>query len=230
MLHKLTEIFAEYCREHYDLNAQLAYDYKSLSVCIIDCVYSLRANYKTTVKVVERYAEKYMDGDCNKSGDTLSKFIERIEAVSPEKFAKSVFMNSQKSGGILKSAICLKLAKYLKTVGIETIDDFNRFPERELLELIVRSVKGVRDAGMNYLFMLAGDDNRCKPDVHIHRCIKDACGMDVSDKECQIIFSEAVAELKNDYPKLTVKGLDSIIWNKNQKRQKNCENECKYMA
>lgn len=61
-------------------------------------------------------------------------------------------------------------------------------------------------------------------------CIKDACGMDVSDKECQIIFSEAVAELKNDYPKLTVKGLDSIIWNKNQKRQKNCENECKYMA
>lgn len=111
MLHKLTEIFAEYCREHYDLNAQLAYDYKSLSVCIIDCVYSLRANYKTTVKVVERYAEKYMDGDCNKSGDTLSKFIERIEAVSPEKFAKSVFMNSQKSGGILKSAICLKLAR-----------------------------------------------------------------------------------------------------------------------
>ena len=52
---------------YYDLNSQFAYHYKSLSVCIIDCVYSLRANYKTTVKVVERYAEKYMNANCNKS-------------------------------------------------------------------------------------------------------------------------------------------------------------------
>lgn len=71
-------------------------------------------------------------------------------------------------------------------------------------------------AGLNYLFMLAGDPNRCKPDVHIHHCIRDACGRDVSDNECQILLTDAVAVLRNDYPYLTVVLLDSIIWQKYQ--------------
>ncbi len=224
-MHELTETFAAYCRKKFDLSTHAAYNYKSLSACIIDCVYSLRAKYQTTVKVVDRYAEKYMDGNRENEGDSLSDFIERLETMSPERFADDILKNKQLSGGVLKSNICLKLAKYLKAIGIETVEDFRCFPEQELLEVIIHAVKGMGNAGTNYLFMLAGDPNRCKPDVHIHHCIRDACGIDVSDEECQIIFSEAVAELKADYPHLTVRDLDSTVWHTyqemsaNQKRQ-----------
>ena len=44
--------------------------------------------------------------------------------------------------------------------------------------------------------MLAGDANRCKPDVHIHHCIKDACGCSIPNEECQTLFTDAVSILK----------------------------------
>lgn len=221
-MHELTESFTEYCKSNeFDLSKRVAYNYRSLSACIIDCVYSLRAKYQTAIDVVDRYAEKYMGGNHENDGDTLSDFIERLETITPERFAENVFKNKQLSGGVLKSKVCLKLAKYLRAIGIETIEDFKHFPEQELLEVIIHAVKGMGDAGTNYLFMLAGDPDRCKPDVHIHNCIKDACGRDVSNEECQIIFSEAVAKLKVDYVQLTVRDLDSIIWHTYHERSVN---------
>ena len=95
-------------------------------------------------------------------------------------------------------------------------DDFRNFESQELLEIVVHSVNGLGDAGTNYLFMLAGDPNRCKPDVHIHHCIRDACGEDISNDDCQILFTDAATELREDYPKLTVAMLDGIIWRKYQ--------------
>lgn len=71
-------------------------------------------------------------------------------------------------------------------------------------------------AGVNYIFMLAGDPNRCKPDVHIHRCIKDALGYGISNEECQMLFRGTVEILNGTYPRLTVRDLDSIIWQKYQ--------------
>ena len=68
------------------------------------------------------------------------------------------------------------------------------------------------NAGVNYLFMLTGDDNKSKPDVHIHHCMTEACGEDVSDKECQEIIKGASRILKQDYPDLTVRKLDGVIW------------------
>ena len=57
--------FIEYCNRILDFsNIDAQYSYKSLPVCVIDCVYSLRAQYfSTTVPVVDRYAEMYLQGD-----------------------------------------------------------------------------------------------------------------------------------------------------------------------
>ena len=109
-------------------------------------------------------------------------------------------------------ALLYQLAKYLQALHIETIEDFQRFESREILEIVVRAVNGLGDAGVNYLFMLAGDPNRCKPDVHIHHCIRDALGYDVSNEECQELFTEATLLLSNKYPYLTVRGLDGVVW------------------
>jgi hypothetical protein len=208
--------FADFCEKNFDLNSKLGYHYESMSICILDCVYSLRAKYQSiTVPVVERYAKAYMGSNRHAGGDTVSMLINNIDAAGgTESFADIVLQNHQRIGGLLKSEVCYKLATYLKALHIETIEDFRNFESQELLEIVIRSVKGIGDAGVNYLFMLAGDPNRCKPDVHIHRSIKDAYGYDVSNDDCQAIFSQAVALLKHKCPKLTVRLLDNIIWEK----------------
>lgn len=57
-MHRFTEKFVEYCERELDFRKSMMYGYKSLSVCIIDCVYSLRANYKGTIVLI-RYAAKH---------------------------------------------------------------------------------------------------------------------------------------------------------------------------
>ena len=196
----------------------MRYRYGSLSVCIIDCIYSLRARYySVTMPVVERYAAYYLCNNIESPDDKISDLIAHIQnAGGPVPFSSAILNNAQRSGGVLKSEICLNLAQYLQLLHIETIEDFRNFASQELLEIVVNSVKGLGDAGTNYLFMLAGDPNRCKPDVHIHHCIRDACGEDISNDDCQILFTDAATELREDYPELTVAMLDGIIWRQYQ--------------
>ena len=112
--------------------------------------------------------------------------------------------------------VCRQLARYLRDLHIETLEDFRTFESQEILEIVIRAVDGLGDAGANYLFMLAGDPDRCKPDVHIHHCVRDACGCDLSGDECQQLFTDTVELLRWTYPNLTVRCLDGIIWRKYQ--------------
>lgn len=215
-MHRFTEQFKNYCKENFTLQERTTSGYQSLSVCLIDCIYSLRAKYyEVTLPIVNNYANAYMNGNRNQDGDTITNLIEHIkECGGAEKFA-NLLKNHQKLGGkahIPKEQALLQLATYLKLLHIETIEDFRKFESPELLEVVIRAVKGIGDAGTNYLFMLAGDPNRCKPDVHIHQCIRDACGEDVTNDECQILFQETVEILQKEYPMLTVRSLDGIIW------------------
>ena len=215
-MHHFSEQFAKYCKATFDLSAQSDYGYRSLSVCILDCVYSLRAKYyAVTIPIVKRYANTYMGGDTHADGDTVSMLLKRMDENGHSAFADRILRNQQKIGGkkqIPKEEVCYQLARYLRDLGIETIEDFQNFRSQEILEIVIRAVDGMGDAGTNYLFMLAGDPSRCKPDVHIHHCIRDGCGCDVSNEECQALFTDTVALLREQYPNLTVRGLDGIVW------------------
>lgn len=211
--------FIDFCRKNFDLDSShYAIPYQSLSTCILDCVYSLRAKYySTTVPLVQRYADKFMDGNPYAAGDTLEKFIDNINNNGGvDLFAQNILKNKQRLGGDIKSFVCYEIARKLLLLGINDIETFRSFKSLEILEIVISSVKGMGTAGMNYLFMLAGDPNRCKPDVHIHHCIRDAIGHDLSDDECQVLLTSAVQVLKHDYPNLTVKNLDGLIWSKYQ--------------
>ena len=213
---EIINMFTDYCRNKYseeldDVNN--IYFYNSLSVCIIDCVYSLRSKYiGTTIPTVQKYADAYLKGDLSSDSDSVSKLISRIQEKEPEPFAREILDNMQKSGGRLKTEICLELAEFLKFLGIETVRDFKAYSHVYFLEHVILSVKGIGNAGMNYLFMLAGDQNRCKPDTHIRHCVRDACDVDLSDDEYQELFRETVQRLTETYPNLTVSRLDNIIW------------------
>lgn len=217
-MHRFTNQFVEYCYSNLNLTEGMTYNYKSLPICIIDCVYSLRAKYyAVTVPIVKRYADFCLNGDMNSADDSISLFLQRVDNIGLQGFADKVVNNHQKLGGhIPKEEVCYKLAQYLKYLHIETVEDFQNFEAQEFLEIVIRAVKGLGDAGTNYLFMLAGDANRCKPDVHIHHCIRDACGSDIPNEECQELFADAVSILREQYPNLTVRNLDGIIWRKYQ--------------
>ena len=218
-------IFSRYCKENFNKEIEEFSSngrYESLPICILDCVYSLRAKYfAITVPVIKRYADKYMAGDIYSSSDTLAEFISRIKEYEDcSIFAHDILRNNQVLSGRNKTEVCLEIAtKLYELLDINTLDDFHQFKKDELLDLVLRSVKGMGDAGVNYLYMLAGDPNRCKPDVHIHRCINDALGHSVSNEECQTLFTETIEILKATYPSLTVRDLDSIIWQKYQSRK-----------
>src|SRR5574344_1387894 len=109
----MIEEFVNFCRNNLDLNsAHYAQPYKSLSVCILDCVYSLQARYfSTTVPVVERYAAAYMNGD-------------RFAAGGYAAFASNVLHNNQRLARQLKSQVCYELARNLKLFHINTKEDF----------------------------------------------------------------------------------------------------------
>ena len=221
-MHKFAKQFSQYCESTLDLTNLFEYGYRSLSVCILDCVYSLRTKYyAVTVPIVERYATAFMGGNSQSGGDTVSTLMQRMDEIGHKAFADTILKNQQKLGGkkqIPKEEVCYQLARYLRALHIETIEDFQNFESQEILEIVIRAVNGLGDAGVNYLFMLAGDPNRCKPDVHIHHCVRDACGCDVSNEDCQILFADAVALLSTKYPNLTVRGLDGIIWRFYQSR------------
>lgn len=209
----------QFCRKNLNLsNYHYAEPYRSLSICILDCVYSLRAQYyRVTVPIVNRYADRFMEGDRHAEGYTLLDFINHIkETGGSHKFAHEILKNNQQLNGRLKSEICYELARKSRLLDIETIEDFQNYKSVEVLEIIIKSVKGIGPAGLNYLFMLAGDSDRCKPDVHIHQCIVDACGNDVTDEDCQKLLTEAVKVLRVEYIDITVRALDSLIWKKYQ--------------
>ncbi len=219
----MVDSFVSFCRFNLNLNDSLyAEPYNSLAICIIDCFYSLRAKYfAVTVPVVERYAKVFMNNDKFESNINCKDLIEHIDSVGGyENFAKTILNNRQKISKKFKSEICYEVAQKLLQLKINTIDDFKNYKNTKSLEEVLYSIKGVGPAGVNYLFMLAGDQNRCKPDVHIHHCIKDACGIDISDSECQYLFANAIALLDIDYPHLTVRHLDGIVWKKYQAKKK----------
>lgn len=152
------------------------------------------------------------------SGDTLNDLLQRIdEGGGPEAFASTVLRNLQTISGRRKIEICYEIAdKLYRWLSINTFEEFQNYDKPELLEIVLQSVKGFGDAGINYLFMLAGDANRCKPDIHIHHCIKDAVGEDVSNVQCQELLRGTTAKLQTRYPAITVRELDYLIWSEYQ--------------
>ena len=159
-----------------------------------------------------------MHGDKYAAGDSLEDFMQHVtQAGSCECFADSILVNHQKLSGRNKTEICYEIAdKLTRLLGINTLKDFQSYDKPELLDIVLRSVKGFGDAGINYLYMLAGDSNRCKPDVHIHHFIRDAIDEEVSNEECQLLLKSAVEELLTEFPQLTVRVFDYLIWKEYQ--------------
>lgn len=126
-------------------------EYQSLSVCLIESVYSLRAKYYSVVlPIVEQYADKYLCRDKYAADDSLEDFMPHVsQAGGCECFADTILMNRQKLSGRNKTGICYEIAdKLSRLLEINTLEDFQSYDTPELLDIVLRSVNGFGDAGI----------------------------------------------------------------------------------
>ncbi len=214
---------ADKCEETLDFHNQLGTEfyYSSLVFCVIDAVFSIGAHYSSTERAAANYAcyykqERYRPENTN-ADHRISDFIHNYELFEdPESFAEKVFRNRQRTSstnGILKAEACYEVAKILKAHNIETISDFRKMSQETEKQLVtkIKSIKGQGSGLMvDYLFMLAGDENKFKADRHLLSFVSDILE---DDSGVADLIESAHQILKEKHPNLTIRHLDYLIWN-----------------
>jgi hypothetical protein len=219
---------ATYCDIKLELkNAYLndEYYYYSLPFCVIDAIFSINVNYIATRNTVLRYADKYnltkfreigAPYPAKKEQHTISQFLENFDVYgNPERMAIEVFKNRQRTSpvnGILKSEAVYKWAKILQSYNIETFQDIENALDKEIEDRLKKVCGQSKGVSLDYLYMLTGCDNYCKPDRHIRNFIQLATEKSPSVDETRLIISDAVKKLRNTYPYMTDRLLDCVIW------------------
>lgn len=196
--------------------------YKSLPICILDAVFSIGVRYTSVVNVVNSYIGTFdltiSRTQADATEHTIRDFLANVAKYDTiEDFSKNVLHNMQRTSsrnGILKAEACREVALVCQKHGINTLRDFNDYADKAALDKDIKSVRGQSSGIMlKYLYMLAGDENRVKPDRHIVRFIKETCALQkLTDDDAQVIMARAVEILKPEYPNITVRFLDSLIW------------------
>ena len=224
LINQTIKNFADYCERKLSIAGKSDPNldfYKSLPLCILDAVYSIGVKYSSTAKVTERYIE-YYDLDISRSfaganEHTIKDFLKNIkDAGGAKEFAEKVVHNRQRTSsrnGILKAEACELVAKVFESHGINTLSDFNNYDNKDALDKDILAVHGQSSGVMlRYLYMLSGDDKRIKPDRMIQRFVEGFDPLIKNHDELQELVSRASEVLKSNYPSMTPRFLDHIIW------------------
>lgn len=191
------------------------YHYKDLSLCVIDAVYSIGARYKAVQNVIMNF-EEYM----HSKEISIEAILNLNKTHSYKDLAKNIFKNEQLTSsrnGILKAEACLQVMRVLKKHDINNKNDFLNKMSKSIDDEIC-NVKGQGSGIMlKHLYMLAGDDNKVKPDRHIRKFVEQVTNKNLTDEEIQELFEKAKEVLKNRNNFMTVKLLDYNIWDYQRK-------------
>ena len=215
-----------YCRNNLDLNeARLAdeYCYRSLPLCVIDTIYSIGAHYKSTELTVKRFCDffglerlsmvRYPDPA---SQLPVSEFLAIYDRFGISEMANRVFQNRQRTStrnGILKADAVLRVSQLLHSHAVEYLQDVAKVIENKDFEAEFRAIPGQTSGiSLRYFYMLVGSDDYVKPDRMIARFIRSATNRDFSVGEMHQAIVSAAGVLSSDYPQLTPRLLDNLIW------------------
>jgi hypothetical protein len=162
-----------------------------LSLCVVDAVFSINAKYSAVVQVCYRYAlHASLPGALLATAGAsavvgtakeqrLDAFVHDVRMVGVERFATNVIGNRQRTstrGGVLKAEAALSYAMVLVKHNVQTIGDAAALlGDDARVDGVEAELAAVRGHGsgarLNYLWMLAGDDQHMKPDRMVLRWI-----------------------------------------------------------
>ncbi len=214
------------------LAPDMAY-YHCVALCALDAVFSIRTNYSTVIKVLERFCKNYSiplmatPSDKMPSTDnqlTVSELTSKMGNITGAQLA-TILHNHQLTSArgnnrILKADAFLQYLDVFKKYGVNTFQDVNiAFEKDDSLKNELKRIPG-QNVSVDYFFMLAGDENGVKVDQHIRSFAEQAVGRSLSNDEIKALFVEEVKLLRADgYPNMTVRHLDHIVWNWQRSRQ-----------
>ena len=204
----------------------------SLPICILDAVFSIGIRYEMARKVWLNSKDYYklsflsmediengIKDDCE---HTINDFINNVNSFnSIEDFRASVKISRHRTSsrnGILKIEAVYEIARILQMHSINTVEDFRDYPDHNTLDKEICSVRGQRSGIMlKYLYMLAGDKNKCKLD-RVLRAFVAKYYPNLSDDEIIELLNNTVSELKEERSDLTLRLLDCAIWKETRKK------------
>ncbi len=199
--------------------------YNSLPFCIIDAIFSIGVKYSSTRNTVIRYCE-YFDLDrirplkslipSIQKQQSVSEFMINVEKFGIDNFTNKILKNRQRTSavnGILKTEAVYIFSRILANHGVEYLQDINKVYMDKEIQKELLAVKGQGSGiSLQYFFMLAGDNDLCKPDRHVMNFLHKYCSEDITINSATDVLQEALNRLKSEYPKLNVRILDYKIW------------------
>lgn len=242
------DLLIEHCNLHLHLEgAKLPddYFYASLSLCMIDAVWSIGVNYGGVLNVVERYCKRTGTPPSRRPGatpgrqDTMSDLVGRLDALNDQldeggeagSLAASdrLFDNrkpTSRRSGILKAEAVRLFAKALSEHGLQRLEDAQEAVAKAKseptvnasLEKVIRAIPG-QGSGISlaYFWMLAGDEGRIKPDTMVLRLLCLALGREIKPVEAQPLLASVSSILQASHPQMTPRLLDHLIWKHQRK-------------
>lgn len=185
------------------------YGYRgSLALCVVDAVYSLRAQYTAVLSVVDRYRQARLAEGGAPDTDGLPELLLAIETHGGE----GLFRNNAIAPGtrLRKYDVVEEAARRLLDAGCVAADDARgALADSDAAERLRRawlSVRGLGPASWHYLVMLVGGDD-VKADVWIGRFVSRALRVDVGPTRARDAVL-AAAELAG----VSSTALDHAIW------------------
>ena len=227
---------AEFCESNFDLNDNSlseVYFYQSLSLCVIDAIFSIGVNYKSTLNVIENYCtyfdlkrirSKKSELPPNSEQESIKEFLEKVTHHGIDKFTEQIFDNRQRTStinGILKTEAVHQFVKVLLNFNINYFQDVPKILNNKEFEQEIKKIKGQNSGvSLRYFYMLVGEDTVIKPDRMILRFLIDGLHRKVKIEEAQVVLEGACNILKEKYHKLTPRLLDLKIWTYQREQNK----------
>ena len=201
------------------------YYYNSLTLCVLDSVFSIGVRYEGTEAVVKRYCAAFGLNRIRASRpawpppaaqEPLSALVERVEAVGSIAFATTILRNRQRTSsknGILKAEAAAEFARVLHGFGIKYFQDLPTFHDDGQVQAALRRVRGQRSGiSVSYFWMLAGSEDLIKPDRMILGFLRETLGQAVSMEQATVLLRRATTILQREIPHLTPRLLDHEVW------------------
>jgi hypothetical protein len=218
-----------------DASLSDSYFYNSLTLCVIDSVFSIGVRYTSVINTVDNYVKffdlkKYRSRvpskyPAFKEQDCLSDLIKNIDELSIDFFTKNVFKNRNRTSainGILKTEATYNFAKALYKNSINSFDDIEKlYRNSESIKSEVGEIPGQKSGiSFDYFLMLSGNTNLIKADRWIKSYLERATGLKLTEGELLHILTDVTGHLKSEYKNLTPRLLDHEIWKFERKQKK----------
>lgn len=195
----------------------------SASYCVIDCVWSIGADYHSvTLKMVRKVAAAGGDDEPSAPsagrtrGDPLPLSALRSRYTIDSLVEVTNRQRTSTRNGILKADAVLRYADILQQHGVDSMGDLAAAvsdPVRQIIDADLARVPGDGTAGIrrSYLWMLAGDEFTIKPDRMVLRWFE-SHGYPVSPAQARVAVQTLSEALSTPTSPVTPRMLDRAIW------------------